>query len=337
MSDRHPVAGALSIGTRKSQLALVQTEHVRARLQALFPSLQLSVVGMSTKGDEVLDVALAKIGAKSLFTKELEVALANKDVDLVVHSLKDMPTLLPDGMAIGAILEREDPRDAVVMSATLRDEGISRLDQLPEGAVIGTSSVRRIAQLKRRFPHLVFQDVRGNLNTRLAKLDAENGPYSALLLAHAGLVRLNWHSRISQTLDADIILHAVGQGALGIEIRSDDATVQGIVGGLEHKDTALRCIAERAFMRGLEGGCSVPLGVWTELSRPSPSTARLLLKGGVCSVDGSREIRHDHSIEFDEGTLDIAQQKQLAQKLGHDLSVKFVELGAQDILKEIRH
>ncbi|KAI8845971.1 porphobilinogen deaminase, dipyromethane cofactor binding domain-containing protein [Chytriomyces cf. hyalinus JEL632] len=335
MSDPVAPTSTLAIGSRKSQLAMVQTHHVHGLLSTMFPHIQFTITGMTTTGDEVLDVALAKIGAKSLFTKELEVALHERSVDLVVHSLKDMPTQLPPGMTIGAILEREDPRDAVVMKASLAAKGISRLEDLPVGAVIGTSSVRRIAQLKRRFPGLVFQDVRGNLNTRLAKLDAEDGPYSALLLAHAGLVRLNWHSRISQTLDPDTILHAVGQGALGIEIRADDALVGSIVGSLEHRDTALRCIAERGFMRGLEGGCSVPLGVWSEITRKENGAIHILLKGGVCSVDGSREIRDELFVEFDNST-DYGHQKELAEGLGRDLGIKFVGLGAQEILKEIR-
>ncbi|ORY33578.1 porphobilinogen deaminase [Rhizoclosmatium globosum] len=326
----------LVIGSRKSQLAMIQTMHVKAVLEKLHPSISFSVTGMTTTGDEVLNIALSKIGSKALFTKELEVALYDKSVDLVVHSLKDMPTQLPEGMIIGAIMEREDPRDAVVMKPDYHAKGM-KLQDLPPGSVIGTSSVRRIAQLRRRFPHLEFQDVRGNLNTRLAKLDAPDGPYAALLLAHAGLVRMQWHSRISQTLDPGIIMHAVGQGALGIEIRENDTLLQGVVAALEHKETALRCIAERGFMRGLEGGCSVPLGVWTELV-PIDGTAsskfRLILKGSVCSVDGSREIRDELEGQVD--LNDMVRSKQLAEKLGRDLSVKFIADGAQDILREIR-
>ncbi|KAI9346296.1 porphobilinogen deaminase, dipyromethane cofactor binding domain-containing protein [Obelidium mucronatum] len=335
MSNQGP-STELVIGSRKSQLAMIQTMHVKAILEERHPSTTFSVVGMTTTGDEVLNVALSKIGSKSLFTKELEVALYDKTVDLVVHSLKDLPTQLPEGMVIGAIMKREDPRDAVVMKLGLHEKGV-KLEDLPVGSVIGTSSVRRIAQLKRRFPGLVFQDVRGNLNTRLAKLDAADGPYSALLLAHAGLVRMNWHSRISQTLDPDTILHAVGQGALGIEIRGSDAVVQQVVGVLEDLETALRCIAERGFMRGLEGGCSVPLGVWTELTPISASSStayRLLLKGGVCSVDGSREIRDEAFVDVD--LSQVAESKARASQLGLDLSVKFIELGARDILVEIR-
>ncbi|KAJ3011893.1 UNVERIFIED_CONTAM: hypothetical protein HDU68_001475 [Siphonaria sp. JEL0065] len=331
MTDAGPTT-QLVIGTRKSQLAMVQTLHVKTLLETHFPTTAFSVLGMTTTGDEVLNVALSKIGSKSLFTKELEVALYDKAVDLVVHSLKDLPTQLPEGMVIGAIMERENPRDAVVMKLDLHNKGV-KLQDLPAGSVIGTSSVRRIAQLRRRFPNLVFQDVRGNLNTRLAKLDDPEGPYSALLLAHAGLVRLNWHSRISQTLDPDVILHAVGQGALGIEIRGDDALLQQVVGVLEHTETALRCIAERGFMRGLEGGCSVPLGVWTEYIKKDEKTL-LLLKGGVCSVDGSKEIRQELSAEVD--FSNIPESKQRAEQLGRDLSVKFIELGAQHILAEIR-
>ncbi|KAJ3063467.1 hypothetical protein HDU98_000731 [Podochytrium sp. JEL0797] len=306
--------------------------HVKQILEQTYPHTTFTVTGMTTTGDEVLDVALAKIGEKALFTKELEIALHNKSVDLVVHSLKDMPTNLPEGMLIGAIMKREDPRDAVVMKPDFHAKGM-RLQDLPDGSVVGTSSVRRVAQLKRRFPGLVFLDVRGNLNTRLSKLDSPTGPYSALLLAHAGLVRMGWQNRISETLDPDTILHAVGQGALGIEIRANDPALAEVVGRLEDPETAVRCFAERAFMRCLEGGCSVPIGVWSEVTK-SEDVDTLLLKGSVCSVDGSREIREEMRVEIQMDN--VAASKAAAEKLGSDLSAKFIALGALEILKAIR-
>ncbi|KAJ1912742.1 porphobilinogen deaminase, partial [Tieghemiomyces parasiticus] len=205
---------------------------------------------MSTQGDKIQDVALSKIGEKALFTKELEVALEDGRVDLVVHSLKDLPTTLPAGMGICAMLEREDPRDAVVLNP--RHANLGTLDRLPPGSVVGTSSVRRIAQLRRQFPHLTFADVRGNLNTRLRKLDDPQGTYDALILAVAGMRRMGWADRISQILPESTILHAVGQGALAVECRLEDTRIFQLVKPLVHQDTQLRCTAERAVMRELE-------------------------------------------------------------------------------------
>ncbi|KAJ3103784.1 porphobilinogen deaminase [Phlyctochytrium planicorne] len=318
----------ITIGTRESQLAMVQAKHVHALLQKHHPSIDFRINGMTTTGDQILDVSLSKIGAKSLFTKELEVALADGAVDLVVHSLKDLPTTLPPGMMVGAILEREDPRDAVVMAPRFKDK---KIEELPEGSTVGTSSVRRIAQLKRRFPGLNFMDVRGNLNTRLRKLDADDSPYAALLLAHAGLIRLGWHDRVSQILPPEIILHAVGQGALGIEIRSDDTLTASIIKELDHRTTRIRCMAERAFMRKLEGGCSVPLGVWTEVKIGEGGKETLVLSGCVCSVDGKEEI-----LENDEVELSGDGVFEQAEALGTKLAVRLVELGAKDILDKIR-
>merc|ERR1712025_1044119 len=209
----------LKVGTRKSQLALFQTRYVIAVLQKIFSSHKFEIVEMSTLGDNVLDKALSKIGEKSLFTKELEVALEKGDVDFVVHSMKDLPTTLPPGMVIGAVLEREDPRDAVIMKSS---SDWKCLKDLPPGSVVGTSSLRRAAQLRSAYPDLVFQDVRGNLNTRLRKLDDNSGPYSALILAVAGVVRMGWSERISEHLGGDVCLHAVGQGALAVECRDTD-------------------------------------------------------------------------------------------------------------------
>ncbi|KAI9295696.1 porphobilinogen deaminase [Neoconidiobolus thromboides FSU 785] len=310
------------IGTRKSQLALVQAEFVKGELHTLYPNLNLSLEKISTIGDKILDKALSKIGEKSLFTKELEVALKDGTVDLVVHSLKDLPTTLPPGMALGAVMEREDPHDAVVMS--LKNKGLT-IDKLPKGSVIGTSSVRRISQLRRNFPNLEFQDVRGNLNTRISKLDDENGPYDALILAVAGLKRLGWESRISQVLAPDLSLHAVGQGALGIECRMDDEHTLELLSKLDHRDTRLRCTAERAMMRKLEGGCSVPIGVATTFK-----DNKLSLRGMVASIDGKKFIEYTHEQDVSNGVDE-------AEKVGEKVADELLKLGAREILDSIRH
>ena len=238
----------MMVGSRKSQLALIQTRFVISQLKKIKPELNFEIVEMSTVGDNVLDKALSKIGEKSLFTKELEVALEKGDVDFVVHSMKDLPTTLPPGMVIGAVLEREDPRDAVIIKANTE---WSSLSDLPPGSVVGTSSLRRAAQLRSAYPGLVFQDVRGNLNTRLRKLDAEDGVYSALILAVAGVVRMGRSERISEYLDSDVCLHAVGHGALAVECRDSDRDTLHLLSHLHHKQTVLATIAERAFMKTL--------------------------------------------------------------------------------------
>ncbi|MBM0741164.1 hydroxymethylbilane synthase [Phormidium sp. CLA17] len=304
----------IRIGSRKSQLALVQTYWVKDCLQAAFPDITFEVHTMSTQGDKILDVALAKIGDKGLFTKELEVGMITGDIDFAVHSLKDLPTNLPDGLMLGCVTERENPADALVVHA--KHQGL-QLDTLPEGAVIGTSSLRRLAQLRHHFPHLAFKDVRGNLNTRLAKLDA--GEYDGLILAVAGLKRLGMGDRIHQAIPADISLHAVGQGALGIECRVGDEDVLTVLKALEHLPTAYRCYAERSFLRELEGGCQVPIGVNTILDGDS-----LTLTGIVASLDGQRLVQDTvtgAAIDADQIGIQLAQQ--LRQQ------------GAQAILDEI--
>lgn len=302
------------IGSRKSQLALVQTHWVQGELQKAFPDHQFDVLTMSTQGDIILDVALAKIGDKGLFTKELEVGMLNRDTDFAVHSLKDLPTNLPEGLMLGCVTERENPADALVVHETLKDK---QLDTLPEGTVVGTSSLRRLAQLRHHFPHLVFKDVRGNLNTRLAKLDA--GEYDALILAYAGLHRLGMGDRIHQEIPAELSLHAVGQGALGIECRSGDDDILAIIKTLEHSETAQRCHAERAFLRELEGGCQVPIGVNTRIE-----AGTLTLTGMVASLDGQRLIKDT-----------VSGSASDAETLGINLAHTLRDQGAQDILAEI--
>ena len=304
----------IRIGSRKSQLALVQTYWVQEQLQKAFPDRTFEVHTMSTQGDKILDVALAKIGDKGLFTKELELGMIQNEIDFAVHSLKDLPTRLPEGLVLGCVTEREDPADALVVHEQHKDK---QVDTLPEGAVVGTSSLRRLAQLRHHYPHLSFKDVRGNLNTRLAKLDA--GEYDALILAVAGLQRLGMGDRVHQVLPAEISLHAVGQGALGIECRSDDAEVLELLKALQHKPTADRCYAERAFLRELEGGCQVPIGVNTVLNGDS-----LTLTGIVASLDGQRLAKDSVS-----GAASDAEQ------LGIDLAQRLRQQGAQEILDEI--
>ncbi|OZJ04867.1 hypothetical protein BZG36_02603 [Bifiguratus adelaidae] len=326
------------VGTRKSELAMIQTRQVReALLKTGPPNLAIDILPMSTVGDKNLDVALFKIGEKSLFTKELEVALYKGLCQFVVHSLKDLPTTLPEGMAIGAILKREDARDAVVLKSTFAGH---TLKDLPSGSIIGTSSVRRTAQLRRKFPHLVFQDVRGNLNTRLRKLDDPQGSYAALILAVAGLVRMGWSDRISETLEPDVCLHAVSQGALGVECKEDDEKTLQLLSVLNHYPTVWACTAERALMRTLEGGCSVPIGVYTWYGEPSPSksstsnghtsTTTLYLKAVVCSVDGARAVEGQSSMVLPQGN-EAEQAKLLGEQVAHQM----IQAGAKSILDEL--
>ncbi len=304
----------IRIGSRKSQLALVQTYWVQEQLQKHFPNISFEVHTMSTQGDNILDVALAKIGDKGLFTKELETGMLNQDIDFAVHSLKDLPTHLPDGLVLGAITERENPADALVVHERHKDK---QIDTLPEGAVIGTSSLRRLAQLRHHFPHLAFKDVRGNLNTRMAKLDA--GDYDALILAAAGLQRLGMGDRIHQVIPKEISLHAVGQGALGIECRAEDTDLISMLKAIEHPETRDRCLAERAFLRELEGGCQVPIGVNTEINGDN-----LTLTGIVASVDGQNVVQDT-----------ITGTTKDAEKVGRDLAHILREQGAQEILQKI--
>lgn len=304
----------IRIGSRKSQLALVQTHWVQEQLQKHFPDRQFEVQTMSTQGDKILDVALSKIGDKGLFTKELELGMLHNEIDLAVHSLKDLPTRLPEGLVLGVVTERENPADALVVHEKHKDK---QLETLPEGAVVGTSSLRRLAQLRYHFPHLAFKDIRGNLNTRLAKLDA--GEYDALILAVAGLQRLGMGDRIHQAIPSEVSLHAVGQGALGIECRDGDTEILDLIKALEHTPTAQRCYAERAFLRELEGGCQVPIGVNTQLEGDT-----LTLTGIVASVDGKKVVKDT-----------VTGNASEAEKLGTELAQLMRQQGAQEILEEI--
>jgi hydroxymethylbilane synthase len=302
------------IGSRKSQLALVQTYWVQAELQKHFPDIKFDVETMTTQGDNILDVALAKIGDKGLFTKELEVAMLENRVDLAVHSLKDLTTNLPENLMLGCVTERVNPADALVVNEKNKDK---QLETLPEGSVIGTSSLRRLAQLRYHYPHLAFKDVRGNVITRLAKLDA--GEYDGIILAVAGLQRLDLGNRIHQVIPAEISLHAVGQGALGIECREGDGDILQIVKSLEHAETRDRCYAERSFLRELEGGCQVPIGVNTAIKGDI-----LTLTGMVASLDGKRLIKDS-----------VSGNSANAEQLGKDLANILRNAGAGEILAEI--
>ncbi|GAA6003385.1 hydroxymethylbilane synthase [Rhodotorula paludigena] len=270
-SATHPYAGqTFTLGTRNSKLAMVQTEIVRRELEQRWPGCEIRIFGMTTLGDNVQTQPLYTFGGKALWTKELEVALLCGQVDAIVHSLKDVPTEFPPGCELGAVLEREDPSDALVVK-----EGLpyTSLDEMPEGSVIGTSSVRRVAQLRRKYPGLKFADVRGNLGTRLKKLDDPTSSYTALILASAGLLRLNLGHRITSSVSSPALYHAVGQGAIGVEIREGDQRARDVIGSLECWKTSWRTRAERMMLRVLEGGCSVPVGCETKLTE-------VFVKGG---------------------------------------------------------
>ena len=304
----------IRIGSRKSQLALVQTYWVKEELEKHFPQIKFEVETMSTQGDKILDVALAKIGDKGLFTKELEVGMLNNQTDFAVHSLKDLPTNLPEGLMLGCVSKRVDPADALVVNEKNKDK---KLETLPEGSVIGTSSLRRLAQLRHHFPHLTFKDIRGNVNTRLAKLDA--GEYDGIILAVAGLQRLDMSDRIHQVIPSEISLHAVGQGALGIECREGDTEILEVIKALEDPESRDRALAERAFLRELEGGCQVPIGVNTSIEGNT-----LTLTGMVASLDGKKLIKDT-----------ISGQPSDAEQIGRDLAQRLREMGAGEILAKI--
>jgi len=304
----------LRIATRRSKLAMVQTLWVKEELEKNIPDLEVSIEAMATQGDKILDVALAKIGDKGLFTKELEYQMLNDKADIAVHSLKDLPTNLPDGLTLGCITEREDPSDALVVN---KKNQPYNLETLPAGSVVGTSSLRRLAQLKFNYPNLIFKDIRGNVITRLEKLD--NGEFDCIILAAAGLKRLGFESRIHQLISNEISLHAVGQGALGIECRDANKDILGIINVLNDENTSKRCLAERSFLRELEGGCQVPIGVNSQIL-----DNQIYLTGMVASIDGKNLIRDKaHGLVDD------------PERVGIILADKLKSQGATEILAEI--
>jgi len=299
----------LIIATRESALALWQANHVKDRLLGAHDSLNVELMGMTTKGDIILDTPLAKVGGKGLFVKELEVAMLENRADIAVHSMKDVPMEFPDGLGLGVILEREDPRDAFVSNT------YASLNELPEGAVVGTSSLRRSCQLKSTRPDLVIKDLRGNVNTRLAKLD--RGDYDAIILASAGLKRLEMPERIAEYIDVDASLPAGGQGAVGIELRLADERINGLLAPLHCEATAKCVLAERAMNRALEGGCQVPIACFAVLEGDT-----IWLRGRVGSLDGSLMLKADAR-----GTDPEVLGKEVAQLL--------LDQGAGDILRSV--
>jgi hydroxymethylbilane synthase len=298
----------LVIASRESALALWQARHIQERLQALYPDTEVEILGMTTTGDQILDSPLARIGGKGLFVKELEQALADGRADLAVHSMKDVPMHLPDGFALAATGEREDPRDAFV------SVHYERIDDLPEGSVVGTSSLRRQSQLQARFPHLRIESLRGNLQTRLRKLD--EGQYAAIILAAAGLKRLGLESRITQLIDPEQSIPAVGQGALGIEIRADRDDVRQLLQPLNHDETSACVEAERAMSRALAGSCTVPLGAYARIRGN-----QLHIIGFVASVDGGEMVR-----------AETTGEPRAADTLGQQLAQMLIDQGADRIL-----
>jgi hydroxymethylbilane synthase len=280
----------IGIATRKSPLALWQAEHVADRLGELFPEIQIELVKMVTKGDKILDAPLAKIGGKGLFVKELELGMLKGDADIAVHSMKDVPVEFPEGLHLAAILDREDPTDAFVSNK------FQSLDALPKTAKIGTSSLRRQCQIKEKFPDAEILSLRGNVNTRLSKLDA--GEYDAIILASAGLIRLGMQARITQRLETSISLPAIGQGAIGIECRENDSEMNELLKALHDEETACRISAERAMNARLNGGCQVPIAGFAELSGD-----QLVIRGLVGAPDGSLLYRAKQEGNKEEATV----------------------------------
>jgi len=308
------------VGSRQSQLALIQTQLVIDYLSKVYHEYTFEIKKLSTKGDQVLDVALSKIGDKGLFTHELEAAIAEGSVDFAVHSLKDLPTTLPPKMVIGAIPKREIENDVLIFRLS---HPYKSLSELPPGSVIGSSSLRRIAQLKRMYPLLVFKDVRGNLNTRFKKLDDISLGYDAIILAHAGVKRMGpeFENRISSILDD--LYWAPGQGALAIETREGNEEVLELLKCIHDKDSAAACLSERSFLEALGGGCQVPLGV---KSKFSDNEKTLYLKGRVLNLDGTKCIEGE-----------VMGDSSVAIQLGQKLALKLKEEGAHQILQEVRN
>ena len=300
------------IGSRGSLLAMTQTEWVKDHIKFFRPDLDFHIKKIVTTGDKVTDVALAKIGGKGLFTKEIENELLAGIIDLAIHSMKDMPTAMPEGLKIGCVPLREDPRDVIVSRDNMK------FAQLPEGAVIGTCSLRRKAQLLAARPDLKIEDLRGNLDTRLKKI--EEGKYDAVVLACAGIRRLGRQDVISDILGIDVVIPAVGQGALCIQIREGDSATEELLGPLHHEETARAVRAERTLMAELEGGCQVPVGGYAQMVEGA-----LNLRGVVASIDGGRMVQA-------EDTGDPAKP----EELGMRVAGRLIAMGATEILDEIR-
>lgn len=298
------MSNIIRIATRKSPLALWQAEEVSRLLKQFHPELTIELVTMTTQGDKILDTPLAKIGGKGLFVKELEVGMLEGTADIAVHSMKDVPMAFPDGLHLAVILEREDPSDAFVSNT------FERFSDLPQNAKVGTCSLRRQTQIKEARPDIEILDLRGNVNTRLSKLD--NGDYDAIILASAGLKRLGFEERIKQSISAEQSLPAIGQGAIGIECRSDDERVNRLLEPLNHPETALRVKAERAQNTRLNGGCQIPIGGYAELIDD-----KIRLRGLIGFPDGSKIFRSEKQAPFDQAeALGIAVAEDLLSQGG---------------------
>ena len=301
----------IRIATRKSPLALWQAEHVATRIEQTFPEIKTELVKMTTRGDKILDAPLAKVGGKGLFVKELEQGMLAGTADIAVHSMKDVPVEFPDGLHLSAILSREDPRDAFVSNR------YSSIDSLPNKVRIGTSSLRRQCQIKEKFPEAEILPLRGNVNTRLTKLDASE--YDAIILAAAGLKRLGLANRITEALSTTYSLPAIGQGAIGIECRSEDSYLNDILGALHDQQTSLCITAERAMNARLQGGCQVPIAGFAQLQGE-----QLTLQGLVGKPDGSVLYRTEKAGKASE-----------AEQLGKDVAEDLLNQGADQVLKEL--
>jgi len=306
-----PTPSKLVIASRESPLAMWQAMHIQGRLQALYPETIVEILGMTTTGDQILDTPLAKVGGKGLFVKELETALEDGRADLAVHSMKDVPMNLPEGFLMAATGEREDPRDAFVSN------DFASLEDLPEGSIVGTSSLRRQSQLQARLPHLKIESLRGNLQTRLRKLD--EGQYAAIILAAAGLIRLGLNARIKCVISPELSIPAVGQGALGIEISASRPDLLKILAPLNHADTQVCVEAERAMSRALAGSCTVPLGAYATCKAEN-----IHITGFVASVDGKQML-----IETASGN------RNQADSLGKQLANQLLTKGANEILSAL--
>jgi hydroxymethylbilane synthase len=301
----------ITIATRKSPLAMWQAEHVAAELKRVHPDIEVELMGMTTQGDKILDTPLAKIGGKGLFIKELEQGLINREADIAVHSMKDVPVALPPGLHLPVIMQREDPRDAYVSNR------YQTIEELPRGACVGTSSLRRQSQLAEQRPDLVIKSLRGNVNTRLRKLD--DGEYDAIILAAAGLKRLGFEDRITALIGPEQSLPAIGQGAVGIECRVEDPRINDLIAPLHHQETACCVGAERAMNQRLNGGCQVPIAGYAMLE-----AGNLWLRGLVGEPDGSRIIRGE-----------VEGHTHEAEAMGVGLADRLLEWGADQILKSL--
>lgn len=312
------------IATRGSKLALWQAEWIKSLLKEIDPEFEIELNKIKTTGDKILDVPLAQVGGKGLFVKEIEEAMLRGEADLAVHSMKDVPTDLPDGLHLSAITKREDPRDAFIAG-----KGITSFDGLPQGANIGTSSLRRICQLLNRRPDLKITQLRGNVDTRLRKLD--EGEFDAIILATAGVKRLGHADQITEKLSTDISLPAIGQGAVGIECRVDDEFINGLLAKLDHEETSICVRAERAFLKKLEGGCQVPIAAYARLKpsdlregvSPYAPATKLIISGLVGSLNGDILIKDS-----------IEGKPEEAESLGTTVAENLLAKGARDILDE---